>query len=447
MAALGSRRAHSTMRRRHGGNLSSAERMSRREREGLFIDFSDFSARVKSDSSLSMRYNSVGRTDGNGNMRGPSGLLALTGTAKLTRQQDGVWRFQPHNIYVNSATPANQSITVVSGADYAVTITDSVSVTASGAATGTWTAGTTTFTAATATLTLGSTSGSGTVHVRRTPSDSRYVATGASPKYGFPFEWDTNGVNQGALIEIQATNLFLNSTTGATQTITVSNATAYVVSFFGTGSITFSGANSSTLSGTGASDRVQTTFTTASTSLTCTVTGSISYVQVELGTVATSPIITYGASATRTGDLPNIATSLIPYSNGCPMTMGVVVSPPNGTSLYPLTFPSGTLGLRRLNTNVPRLDNNIGGAGHVTYGSSATGTYSQVAASASGDQALCINGGAVSTNSWSYSHTGFTQLNIGALAVNSEAVRGYLKKAFWVPRKMSAAEIKSVSSL
>ena len=142
----------------------------------------------------------------------PDGLLTYTSpSAKLCLGPSGTYRYGPHNLYVNSASPANQSITVVSGAAYTVVITGSVSVTASGAATGTWTAGTTNFTAATGTLTLGSTSGSGTVHVRRTNSDTTYLATGASARYGLPYEWDSSGVLQGILVEEARTNLCLRN--------------------------------------------------------------------------------------------------------------------------------------------------------------------------------------------------------------------------------------------
>lgn len=141
-----------------------------------------------------------------------SSLLTYTSPSpKLTLGPDGTYRYQAHNLYLNSASPANQSITVVSGASYAVTITGSVSVTASGAATGTWTAGTNTFTAATTTLTLGSTSGSGTVHVRRTPSDSTYLATAGAIRYDLPYEWNTSGVLQGIRVEPAATNLIVGS--------------------------------------------------------------------------------------------------------------------------------------------------------------------------------------------------------------------------------------------
>lgn len=95
-----------------------------------------------------------------------------------------------------------------------------------------------------------------------------------------------------------ATNLFLNSATGATQNITVT-AQAYALSFTGTGSITLSGASTGTLSGTGVANRVQTTFTPSAGTLTLTIAGNVRLVQFEAGSVATDYIPTAGASLTR----------------------------------------------------------------------------------------------------------------------------------------------------
>lgn len=140
-------------------------------------------------------------------------LLTYTSpSVKLVRGSDGLFRFNAHNLYLNSTTPANQSITVLSGAPYAVTITGAATMTASGAATGVMSAGTTTFTAATGTLTFGSTSGAGTVHVRRTPSDDTYMQTAASARYTLPFEWSSAGVLEGVLREPSDANLLLRST-------------------------------------------------------------------------------------------------------------------------------------------------------------------------------------------------------------------------------------------
>lgn len=193
----------------HGG-ASGAELLAGSEANALALDFTDpefsgtghyGSAYVKDTGNPSNNYDSH-----------PYGLLTYSSpSAKFLRGPSGTYRFGAHNLYLNSASPANQSITVVSGATYAVTITGSVSVTASGAATGTWTAGTTEFTAASTTLTLGSTSGSGTVHVRRTPSDSTYLETAGSARYALPYEWDTSGNLLGIAVEPERTNVFPNS--------------------------------------------------------------------------------------------------------------------------------------------------------------------------------------------------------------------------------------------
>lgn len=143
----------------------------------------------------------------------PDGLLTYASPSpKRCRQVDGVFRYQPHNIYLNSAAPANQSITVVSGATYEIIITGSVSITWSGAYTGTTTAGTHAFTAATATLTGGSTSGTGTVSVRRTPSANTYIATTGAAVYRLPYEWNDSGSPLGIRVEKARTNLRLRST-------------------------------------------------------------------------------------------------------------------------------------------------------------------------------------------------------------------------------------------
>lgn len=100
------------------------------------------------------------------------------------------------------------------------------------------------------------------------------------------------------LAEPAATNLFLQSGTPATQTITVVSGSVYTVQCFGAGNITLSGAGTGTVvQGT------PITFTASSTSLICTVTGSLSRAQVELGPKATSYIPTTTAPMTRAEDV------------------------------------------------------------------------------------------------------------------------------------------------
>ena len=105
-----------------------------------------------------------------------------------------------------------------------------------------------------------------------------------------------NGYRQ-LLLEGPATNLFLNAFAPSTQTVAVVSGTQYTVSCRGTGGLSVTGA--ATGSVTQASPL---TFTASSTSLTITVSGSLSRVQIEAGSVPSSFVQTGGAPATRSAD-------------------------------------------------------------------------------------------------------------------------------------------------
>jgi hypothetical protein len=112
--------------------------------------------------------------------------------------------------------------------------------------------------------------------------------------------YDSVGGCPSILIEPQRTNRLLNSDVVVTQSITTAGL-QMAVSFYGTGTITFSGTFVGSLVGTGVDNRVSTVFTPTTGTLVLTVTGSVTKGQVETGGYATSYIPTV-ASVTRNAD-------------------------------------------------------------------------------------------------------------------------------------------------
>ena len=110
------------------------------------------------------------------------------------------------------------------------------------------------------------------------------------------------GRRKGLMFELAATNLFLNSDSPTTQSISVTSQ-EYSLSFYGTGTITLSGASSAgPLVGAGENSKVEMQFTPSSGSLTLTLSGDVRHPQLEVGEASTSYIPTAGSSATRARD-------------------------------------------------------------------------------------------------------------------------------------------------
>lgn len=138
---------------------------------------------------------------------------------------------------------------------------------------------------------------------------------------------------KGVRIEVASTNLFLQSATLATQSVTTT-ATTYTVSFTGTGTVVLSGTYIGTLVGTGANDRVSLSFTATAGTLTATVSGSCTNGQLEAQPMSTSYIHTTTASATRNADVLTF-----PNAGNVLNTQGTVLM--EATPAFDM--PSGTL--------------------------------------------------------------------------------------------------------
>lgn len=136
----------------------------------------------------------------------------------------------------------------------------------------------------------------------------------AAAYYGARFYYDpVTLAPKGLLIEEQRANLLLNSslagTNLATQSVTVT-AVAHTLSFYGTGTVTLTGTANTSLVGTGAyPTRSTLTFTPTAGVVLFTVTGTVQYAQLEIGSIATSFIPTAASQVTRTADVASIQGS------------------------------------------------------------------------------------------------------------------------------------------
>lgn len=252
---------------------------------------------------------------------GSSPKLTYAATSNSTMVNSSgniVWA--PHNLALNSAAPATQTITVVSGADYTVRVTGTGSMALSGAGTGTATAGSpATITATSTSLTITLTGSLDTVAVYRSDLGGMAQVPGAAT--GFEYYVPTSGaveylprvghhvyngsawVNEGLLIESEArTNLLLSTATLSTQSVTVT-AVPHTLSFTGSGTVTLSGVSTDgplVGTGTGENNRVNLTFTPTAGTLTLAVYGTVSNAQLEVGSTPSSYMPTVGGTYTRT---------------------------------------------------------------------------------------------------------------------------------------------------
>jgi hypothetical protein len=256
----------------------------------------------------------------------------------------------------------------------------------------------------------------------------------------------------GLLVEEARTNLFLNSAVGVTQSCTVT-AAAHTLSFYGTGTVTLSGVSTAgPLVGTGATDRVFLTFTPTAGSLTLTVSGSVRYVNLELGAFATSAIVTAGSTVLQAVDVATVNT-LTPWFNAAEGTLLVDFTPTRvtGATQYPAGFDDGTAA----NIISVYFDTSGQSFGFVSTASvQQVNSYSAVNLSNGvtaklafaykvNDFAVSANGAAAVTDTLGTIPT-VTKLVIGNRSAGSRQFTGHIRRILYWPTRRSNAALRTI---
>jgi hypothetical protein len=266
-----------------------------------------------------------------------------------------------------------------------------------------------------------------------------YLTTTSAARFGLAIDYNPSTLAPNGLFgEPAATNLLLNNSALSTQSVTVT-AVAHTLSFWGTGTVTLSGVSTAgPLVGTGAANRVSLTFTPTAGSLTLTVAGTVSIAQLETGTVATSPILTFGATVTRAADQFSVTPAAINYSAtagswwaewnlkavisnarviGYTSAAGALMSAADAMRVFEGTTLSKTV-VWTVNT-----------------------THKGASAFASGDRAVTMDGAAVAADAGATTNL----LSPGAAIFfgngGSTPINGYIRKVYYVPRRMTNVEL------
>lgn len=258
----------------------------------------------------------------------------------------------------------------------------------------------------------------------------------------------------GLLIEEARTNLFLNSAVGVTQSVTVA-AVANTLSFYGTGTITLTGTSTAgPLVGTSAADRVSLTFTPTAGSLTLTVSGSATNVQLEAGSFASSVIVTVGASVTRALDLASV-TTLTPWYSATAGTLFAETSSTNvNSSSTAAALHDGTsnnlIGLR-YRSGVPLLAATLTTAGvaQISIGgtpSYTTGAVSKLAIAYQADDVAVFYNGAVGITDSSATIPTVTTLHLGGRNGGAEPLNGYVRRARFYQRRLDTSALQKLTT-
>lgn len=260
---------------------------------------------------------------------------------------------------------------------------------------------------------------------------------------------------KGLLIEESRTNVLLNSlidgTSLATQLVTVT-AAARTLSFYGTGQIVLSGAHSATVTGTAAyPTRTTLTFTPSAGVLTLTVTGTVQFAQLELGSFATSFVPTAGSQVIRNADVATMTgTNFSDWFNATEGSFVVQANPTTSNSniARAVTVASNASNLIAIFKNtsgtatgrITTLGSNV-----VNINRTAWLANSKVAiAYKLDDCAVTLNAGAVATDT-SATIPVVDTLYLGASDTATQFVNGHVVSLRYWPQRIINTETQAFS--
>ena len=296
-------------------------------------------------------------------------------------------------------------------------------------------------------------SGNGDMTVVRATTATRVNSLGAIENVGLNvarLNYDVAGGCPTILIEPQRTNRLLNSAVVTTQTIATSGL-IMTVSFYGTGTITFSGTYVGTLVGTGANNRASIVFTPTTGNLILTVTGSCTNGQVESGAYVTSYIPTVGSTVTRNADI--ISRSDI-FTNGFITSAGGTwfVELNNNVSLVRDAFSYGLY----INTLVNGDGNGLGvrspASGRFTIGKVSAGVDMPIYTTLTDTVKIAIKWNGVTADVFVNGvkvvvATAFTTTNMQFLRGNVTDTPRYIKSTILFPTPLTDLECSTLTTL
>lgn len=261
----------------------------------------------------------------------------------------------------------------------------------------------------------------------------------------------------GLLIEESRTNALLNSlldgTSLATQTVVVT-AAATTLSFYGTGQIVLSGAHSATVTGTGAyPTRTTLTFTPIVGALILTVTGTVQFAQLELGTFATSFIPTSGSQVTRTEDVATMTGTN--FSSWYNASQGAFVATANSFTLLSsignpgtiFSVSDGTTGnrLRMITTSAGIYEGAVGGASQFALGASfPVNTTTTLCGSYKVNDFKYARSASVVLTDTSGLIPTVNQMQIGNF-LTGRIFNGHIENIFYYPQSFTSSETQAFS--